>query len=87
MLWAYLNLGVIIIECITTSVKHSLKNTLIQPLILKVMANALAPSAVTRPGLSGSSRGPPVGALGDLRSQKDPLSTGYVPTDLLHLTQ
>ncbi len=27
----------------------------------------LAPSAATRPGLSGSSRGPPAGALGDLR--------------------
>ncbi len=27
----------------------------------------LAPSATTRPGLSGSSRGPPAGALGDLR--------------------
>ncbi len=27
----------------------------------------LAPSAATRAGLSGSSRGPPAGALGDLR--------------------
>ncbi len=27
----------------------------------------LAPSAATHPGLSGSSRGPPAGALGDLR--------------------
>ncbi len=29
--------------------------------------NGLAPSAATRGGLSGSSRGPPDGALGDLR--------------------
>ncbi len=35
----------------------------ISPFFLK----RLAPSAATHPGLSGSSRGPPAGALGDLR--------------------
>ncbi len=47
----------------------------------------LAPSAATRPGLSGSSRGPLAGALGELRVtvRASPLSVGT--TDLLLLTQ
>ncbi len=47
----------------------------------------LAPSAATRVGLSRSSRGPLAGALGDLRVTSKSFSTGYVPTDLLLLTQ
>ncbi len=47
----------------------------------------LAPSAATRADLSGSSRGPPADALGDLRVTCKSLSAGHAPTDLLLLTQ
>ncbi len=39
----------------------------------------LAPSAATRPGLSGSSRGPPAGALGDLRDTVRAFPLGSSP--------
>ncbi len=47
----------------------------------------LASSAATRAGLSGSSRGSPAGALGDLRVTVRASPPGHAPMDLLLLTQ